>query len=167
MIRPSPAHFRRLFEISKDLYGEARAKATYVRQLRELALRKREKKALEDAVGFTAADAALDAMTARLGPITDELWDLAPSTPHAAAARLLYSAFSESFMDESPEQQSEFTVAIIALEYLRRGLRGLLREHVDELLSDPSREVRSYLFNVGTPTWGRSSEERRATNADV
>ncbi len=148
-VRPGPDTLRAAFDADCAILGREKALRGYRRRLRELALRLRAKESEEERSGFAAADRAVDALCAQADRVDDEIGALAPTTPNAAAARILIEAMAAASFREPVDDSGAMTVAAIALDHLRPALRGMIKAHVDELLDNPDRRLGSCQAYVG------------------
>jgi hypothetical protein len=153
-LRPSPGDALRVYELSIPLKGEKGALADYRRALRGLAARRMAKKAEEKRTGVAAATVALEALYEQERAIQRDIEALSPTTPNAAAARILIEAMAEADFREPASSSDAVAVALIALEHLRPALRGIIAAHVDELLDNPDIRLGSSLAYVGDSDGG-------------
>jgi hypothetical protein len=159
ILRPSPHHLRQIFDSSKSIFGERAALLKYREGLRALATRRKARDAEKNRSGLTAAEAALDALYDRLEAVNIEIEALSPSTPNAAAARIVVEVLLGADPDVLASDSGGPAVAAIGLAHLRPALRGIIPAHVDELLANPDMRLGSALAYVGDSGEGADATE--------
>ena len=130
------------------LSGEWREKA--IQQERDaLAKRRKAQRSEKRRAGVLAANWALEALFKQLDAVDDEIEGLSSSTPNATAVLVLREALFQAHTDDTIDGSGEFLVALKALEFLRPHLRGIVKEHVDDLFENPDMPVKwckAYLY---------------------
>ena len=158
LVRPGPEDLRLMRGVYSVTLSSDQAEAAYRRDVAALKRRLRAQARETERSGLKAATAALDVMYERVFEIEDEIDQLSPATPNAAAAQILVGASRENGDDRANVVDGAMPVAIIALTYLRPALRGIVKAHAEELLADQSRRIASYAFYRADEARARASD---------
>ena len=114
-----------------------------------LAARLRAARSEKRRVGWFAAERGVNALYEESMDIEGMIEALPPAKPNVVAAQMLLEAISDCDPSYGFDREGSFRVAFKALRFLRPALTGILRQHVDEVLGDPSRRISDssiYLF---------------------
>jgi len=129
--------------------GEWRERA--IRKARDdLAKRMKAQRAEKWRAGVITADWALEALYDQLDAIDDQIDKLSNSTPNAAAVLVLHTTLLYVDQNYGLNMNPELHVALKAFEFLRPHLRGIVKEHVEDLLDNPDQPVKwckAYLYD--------------------
>jgi hypothetical protein len=149
--RPGPDDLRQQYEnfltneftaTYQSCLTEADALRWYRRQLRALVARQHAQKAEEDRVGYHKLEAAYDAFCDKVWEPERQLKRLAP-TVNSAAALILMKADIEYRKDQYAD-----VVDATMLHHLMPALSGMIREHVEHLLSSIDEERLTTLYGM-------------------
>jgi hypothetical protein len=149
--RVSPHDIKRSFEFTIGMFPEmnstvrAKHRATMRESLRKLIARVREQRAEKDRLGLLENERQSEALNAQQFQIEDAIRE-GGQTPDAKAAAIMVSLQDNCGLDSSAAEDSEMSLACVALDLLLPQLTGLIREHAAFYLENRTATLREMPF---------------------